>query len=424
MNSLSLSTLLLEGHTYSWVGIDVPPEIGDFILDWGRLNIAEDVLYFGEDGDGGFEENSHVTLKYGLLEPVPSECLRKIVATMQPFVLTLTHISLFRQEDHDVVKINVDSPGLRRLNARVSAGRPHADKWPSYRPHVTVGYVKKGAAEQFDGTNIFQVEDAVSPSFVAYSVSFRGKDGEQSELSFNRVKEAKELDPYCEVPFGADASRLGRVLTRRRRRAKNIVDSLLESDDERIKANLMAVPAFSYRYDPIKKQAKLFWYGQLLYLYRGFDLVRIKYIVDRANELNKQLPFNPKYHTEKSTTGFTFFDWFYDSLALEESLEEPSKPDEDADESQPDETALKAEIMHSLLPGPVTLSVVLNPPHEFYHRTLKDSRRGPLRARPNGKVRLWKRRPEYFELPMKYGMYEYFYITPANADEWSTEPPR
>lgn len=44
------------------------------------------------------------------------------------------------------------------------------------------------------------------------------------------------------------------------------------------------------------------------------------------------------------------------------------------------------------------------------------------RAKVNGSCKLWKREPEKYSLPMKYGLYEYFYITPENAADWSTAP--
>jgi hypothetical protein len=60
--------------------------------------------------------------------------------------------------------------------------------------------------------------------------------------------------------------------------------------------------------------------------------------------------------------------------------------------------------------------------HYFYHRTLKTAKKEPLRARTNGACKVWKRQPEKFMLPMKYGLYDYFYITQDNAHEWSTVP--
>jgi hypothetical protein len=59
----------------------------------------------------------------------------------------------------------------------------------------------------------------------------------------------------------------------------------------------------------------------------------------------------------------------------------------------------------------------------FYHRaiTYKDGKT-PVRVRKNGSVKLWKREPNKFRVPVKYGLRDYFYIDNHNAHEWSTKP--
>ena len=42
----------------------------------------------------------------------------------------------------------------------------------------------------------------------------------------------------------------------------------------------------------------------------------------------------------------------------------------------------------------------------------------PLRARVNGKLKTWKRQPDYYELPVKHGLRTCFKITPDNALYW------
>jgi hypothetical protein len=56
---------------------------------------------------------------------------------------------------------------------------------------------------------------------------------------------------------------------------------------------------------------------------------------------------------------------------------------------------------------------------EFHHKTLRNSDKTPVRCRVNGKCRTWKTRPDEFELPVKYGLKECFYINQRNADEWA-----
>lgn len=40
-------------------------------------------------------------------------------------------------------------------------------------------------------------------------------------------------------------------------------------------------------------------------------------------------------------------------------------------------------------------------------------------CRRNGKTQTWKTRPGHFRIPVKYGLYEYFYITHENAEEYN-----
>lgn len=49
----------------------------------------------------------------------------------------------------------------------------------------------------------------------------------------------------------------------------------------------------------------------------------------------------------------------------------------------------------------------------IYHKTLRNADGSMVRARCNGKVRLWKRRPGDYQVPMKYGLRYYFYLTPG-----------
>lgn len=39
-------------------------------------------------------------------------------------------------------------------------------------------------------------------------------------------------------------------------------------------------------------------------------------------------------------------------------------------------------------------------------------------CRRNGKTKTWKTRPGKFKVPVKYGLYEYFYITDENAEHF------
>ena len=54
----------------------------------------------------------------------------------------------------------------------------------------------------------------------------------------------------------------------------------------------------------------------------------------------------------------------------------------------------------------------------FEHKTLTNADGSRLRTRRNGKTRTWKRDLDRFEIPVKYGLYEYYIIDNTNHDEW------
>ncbi len=72
--------------------------------------------------------------------------------------------------------------------------------------------------------------------------------------------------------------------------------------------------------------------------------------------------------------------------------------------------------------GPAITADNVGAHREFWHRTLKSSDGSPVRCRANGKVKLWKTRPTEFQLPVKYGLRECFYINRFNAADWTFAP--
>ena len=57
--------------------------------------------------------------------------------------------------------------------------------------------------------------------------------------------------------------------------------------------------------------------------------------------------------------------------------------------------------------------------NNFTHVSIKDSRGNPAKVRRNGNTKTWKTRPNEFKVPVKYGLYEYLYITQDNAHEYN-----
>jgi hypothetical protein len=76
--------------------------------------------------------------------------------------------------------------------------------------------------------------------------------------------------------------------------------------------------------------------------------------------------------------------------------------------------------------GDVTKLTCLNLHYgqNLYHRTKKMSDGAPLRVRVSGRCKTWSTRPDEFRLPVKFGLYQSFYITHHNAGEWTTVEPQ
>ena len=55
---------------------------------------------------------------------------------------------------------------------------------------------------------------------------------------------------------------------------------------------------------------------------------------------------------------------------------------------------------------------------ELHHKTLINRDGTAVRCRVNGKVKLWKTRPNDFRVPVKHGLRNCFYLTPANINDW------
>jgi len=191
MNPLRLvEALLCEAYSYGCAMIDLPDQQGDHIIQWGRANILPEHLYTDSEqpDDFGYENHPHITVKYGLLgQDVPPE-LYSIVKRTQPFPVYLGVITLFRNDKFDVVKLDIESPGLRLLNGQISQ-LPNEDKYPNYHPHSTVAYVKPGTCDHLEGVDLFDVDGAPSAEFIAYGMKYKGPSIEGADDDVGRAAE-------------------------------------------------------------------------------------------------------------------------------------------------------------------------------------------------------------------------------------------
>jgi N12 class adenine-specific DNA methylase/2'-5' RNA ligase len=131
-------------HEYSSTQVNLPPATAQAIQQLGARIPDE---HLAEDGR---ETEPHITVKYGL-HGDNVEGVRRALADEPPITATLGKTSLFQNDDADVLKADVESPDLHRLNKKIADAVPHTDTHPDYVPHATIAYLKPGAGKQYAG---------------------------------------------------------------------------------------------------------------------------------------------------------------------------------------------------------------------------------------------------------------------------------
>ena len=128
-------------HKFSSTQANLPKEQAQKVLEVGKRIVAdEDVYTDPEDPSFGREGTPHITVKYGLHTENADE-VRRILAKEKPFTAKLGDITIFpggENTPYDVVKADVDSPELHRLNKLIADNTEVTDTFPEYKPHVTL----------------------------------------------------------------------------------------------------------------------------------------------------------------------------------------------------------------------------------------------------------------------------------------------
>lgn len=65
----------------------------------------------------------------------------------------------------------------------------------------------------------------------------------------------------------------------------------------------------------------------------------------------------------------------------------------------------------------------LMPGQIIYHRRNKNKDGTAQRWKVNGAVKTWVRNPNRIKVPLKFGMYDYGYLTELNISEFTITPP-
>lgn len=171
-----------KDREFSSTQIQLNPSIADRIKAMG-MQIPDSEL-----ADDGRETDPHVTLKYGLHTNDPND-VSALLHGEPAIRYKLGKTSLFPasgDRDYDVVKVDVHSPDLHRINAKIAGALEHTDTHPEYKPHATVAYVKAGMGKKYEG-----LDDCEGLHGVCGRVIFSGKEKDNKtsiQLTMNKAR--------------------------------------------------------------------------------------------------------------------------------------------------------------------------------------------------------------------------------------------
>lgn len=134
-----------QRHEYATTHVLLSGDLAERVLCLAAQVRDEDLA------EGGRETVPHITCRYGLHDSDPPH-VANVLSQFSTVSYTLGAVSCFLAGENggesDVVKVEVDSPDLHRLNAALAA-LPHTDTHPEYKPHATIAYVKAGLGESY-----------------------------------------------------------------------------------------------------------------------------------------------------------------------------------------------------------------------------------------------------------------------------------
>ena len=180
------------GYDYGCVMVEVP------VSNWNEICsvIDKDDIYEEEnDTSYGIQENPHLTLLYGLKSDVSKEKVEDILenimdewrnfgmedfdyndvsdriaiedASDKGIEIEIENIGVFENEKFDVVKFNIKKTELLQKLFDGLSELPNENTFPDYKPHMTIGYVRKGLGEKYKKS----YSHKVSSNEICYSMA-------------------------------------------------------------------------------------------------------------------------------------------------------------------------------------------------------------------------------------------------------------
>jgi hypothetical protein len=169
-------------YSYGCVMTRLPEHLAEEVRGYGA-SIPSIYLKTGnEDAPSGLPSEIHITVKYGLLED-DVERVADVIAGTSPIVVTLGRASIFHNEEHAVLKLGVESVGLKELHNKICRELRHVNTYSGYHAHVTVAYLVKKEDDPYYYRTFFD-DSFAGRQFEIGCVVFSPANGQKVMISF------------------------------------------------------------------------------------------------------------------------------------------------------------------------------------------------------------------------------------------------
>lgn len=137
---------------------------------------------YRRDEDFEFDKYIHITVAFGINIQTDINLIKEMVGN-RPSYFQLTELSLFENDNFDIIKFDVMSSDLRILNHIIKSKMEVKSTFYNYHPHLTVAYVPKGMGRElierlnkllYEEMN-FKFEPLMHSNEYTYSTSMEGE---------------------------------------------------------------------------------------------------------------------------------------------------------------------------------------------------------------------------------------------------------
>ena len=146
-----------------------------------QKSIPEEELYTDGSADYGIENETHVTVVPCLKNDTDLGLLKTYLKDISRYKTILTNISVFKNEDYDVLKCDAQSVVLKDTNSKIVKDFETQSEYPNYHPHVTIAYLKSGMADKYTKEYLMPLV-ILEPKEFHYS--YYDKEGNHKDIKF------------------------------------------------------------------------------------------------------------------------------------------------------------------------------------------------------------------------------------------------